>query len=197
MKRPWMPFYVGDFVAKTMHLGPTERGIYISLIIYAWQNDGKIPLDNRRLAIISGCDSRLWHQYREAVLQFFDVVDASTAQHRRVCTELQRCKEISSKRKDAAMQMHSSRSTNAVHFHTHSQSQRKNGNGDLKKKEDNRESKREGFKAYSDSKQFAAWKAFAFSGDVPLWRELVKREQEGRQFDFPTQWPPGHKEPTA
>lgn len=116
-----MPFYVGDFLADTMHLGAVETGIYVRLIMHCWQH-GSIPLDDRKLALIGHCDSRLWHQYRETVLQFFDVVDAATAQHKRVSTELHRCQEISNKRKAAALQKHSNSSANAVQMHTQSQS---------------------------------------------------------------------------
>ena len=125
MSKAWMPFYVGDFLADTMHLGATERGIYISLIVHCWQH-GSIPRNRRKLARIAACDSRLWHRYEETVLQFFDVVDASTMQHRRVKTELHRYAEISNKRKAAAEQMLSKRSANAEHLLTQSQSHIKN-----------------------------------------------------------------------
>src|ERR1700758_3389607 len=109
---PWMPLYIGDFLADTMHLGATETGIYIRLLMHCWQHES-IPLDDYKLARIAGCDSRLWHKYRETVLQFFDPVDASTAQHKRVSTELHRYAEISNKRKAAAEQMLKNRTANA------------------------------------------------------------------------------------
>lgn len=121
MSRAWMPLYVGDFTADTMHLGATETGIYIRLIMHCWQH-GTIPRDDRRLAIISHCDTRLWHLYRETVLQFFDVVDASTMHHKRVSTELQRYEELSNKRKGAALQKHKKKDAIAVQLHTQSQS---------------------------------------------------------------------------
>lgn len=116
-----MPLYVGDFLADTMHLGATETGIYIRLIMHCWQH-GSIPLNNRKLALIAHCDTRLWHQYRETVLQFFDVVNASTAQHKRVSTELQRYAELSNKRKASAEQVHKKKRASAVQVHPQSQS---------------------------------------------------------------------------
>jgi uncharacterized protein YdaU (DUF1376 family) len=103
--RPWMPLYIGDFLADTMHLSATETGIYIRLIMHCWQHGGRIPLDPRKLCLITHCDARTWHQYSKTVLRFFDVVDASTALHRRVSAELHRSEEISNKRKDACQQM--------------------------------------------------------------------------------------------
>jgi len=46
-----------------------------------------------------------------------------------------------------------------------------------------------GFSAYPDSEEFKKWKAWSFEHNVPLWRELQKREMENRSFDFETQWP--------
>jgi uncharacterized protein YdaU (DUF1376 family) len=131
-----MPLYVGDFLADTMHLGATETGIYVRLIMHCWQH-GTIPRDDRKLALIAHCDTRLFHQYKKTVLDFFeespvtaqqnsDVVDASTMQHKRVSTELLRAEKISNKRKGAAEQMHKNRAANAVQMHTQPQPQSQN-----------------------------------------------------------------------
>jgi uncharacterized protein YdaU (DUF1376 family) len=120
--KPWMPLYIGDFIADTMHLSATETGIYIRLLMHCWQQ-GSIPRDDRKLALISHCDVRLWHQYRETVLRFFDVVDASTMTNKRVSTERLRAEKISNERKGAALQKHSRCKAIAVQMHTQSQSQ--------------------------------------------------------------------------
>lgn len=122
MRRLWMPLYIGDFLADTSHLGATETGIYMRLIMHCWQH-GSIPRDDRKLAMIAHCDLRVWHQFRDTVLQFFDAVDASSMQQRRVTKELRRSEEISNKRKAAAMQRHSKRPAKLVQKHTQSQSQ--------------------------------------------------------------------------
>jgi uncharacterized protein YdaU (DUF1376 family) len=118
----WMPLYIGDFIATTMHLGATETGIYVRLLMHCWRH-GSIPRDDRMLARISHCDPRIWHQYRETVLQFFDVVDASTMSNERVTMERLRAEKISRKRKAAAKQMLSKRRANAEHLLTQSQLQ--------------------------------------------------------------------------
>lgn len=133
--RPWMPFYVGDFIADTMHLSATETGIYLRLILHCWQH-GTIPRNGRQLAIISHCDTRLWHQYSGTVLQFFDVVDASTMHHKRVSTELRRSEEISNKRKGSAEQMLKKREANVVQLLTHARAGLQSQSQLQRKKED-------------------------------------------------------------
>jgi uncharacterized protein YdaU (DUF1376 family) len=125
--KPWMPLYIGDIKRKTDDLGATEYGIYMRLIEWAWDHDGTIPLDVGRLCKISRCEPRLWWRFGAPIVaRFFCAVDASTAQHSRVITELHRSAEISNKRKAAALQMHSKCSANAEQMHTQSQSHSKN-----------------------------------------------------------------------
>lgn len=134
MKKLWMPLYLGDFLSETMHLGATETGIYIRLIMHCWQH-GSIPLDDRKLALIAHCDGRLWQKYKSTILGFFCYSDQDvSAQHSRVTAELLRCAEISNKRKGAALQKHSKSSANAVQLHTQSQSQLQSKKEDISTK---------------------------------------------------------------
>lgn len=114
----WMPLYVGDFIADTMHLSAIETGIYIRLLMHCWQHH-VIPRDDRQLCLISHCEPRIWHLHKEKVLAMFCTVDASTMQHRRVTRELRRSLEISNKRKGSAKQMLSKRQASAEQLLTH------------------------------------------------------------------------------
>ncbi|MBX9823561.1 MAG: YdaU family protein [Xanthobacteraceae bacterium] len=96
--------------------------MHIRLLMHCRQH-GSIPRDDRSLALISHCDTRLWHRYRETVLQFFDVVDASTMSNKRVASERLRAEQISNRRKGAARQMLSKRRANAEHLRTQLQSE--------------------------------------------------------------------------
>lgn len=158
MKRPWMPLYVGDFTADTMHLGATETGIYIRLLMHCWQH-GTIPTDGRQLALIAHCDTRLWHQYRTTILPFFCAVDASTMHHKRITSELLRSEELSNKRRASALQKQSKSSAIALQLHTQSQSQSQSKK-DISPKPVSSDTKRESLsKAYpEDFEQF--WLAY-------------------------------------
>jgi uncharacterized protein YdaU (DUF1376 family) len=118
-----MPLYTGDIERDTMHLGPAEYGIYMRLIIHAWQHNGAIPLDQRKLCNITRCDPRFWWRFGKPVVeQFFDAVDGSTATHKRVLTELRRSDELSNRNRAKALQRHSSGTAPAQLRHTQSQS---------------------------------------------------------------------------
>jgi uncharacterized protein YdaU (DUF1376 family) len=128
MSKAWMPLYWGDLVADTMHLGPTEFGIYMRLIAHCWQH-GSIPDDDRKLALISHCDTRLWRRYRNVVLEFFhkpseqqnsDTPCAAKMLHTRVTKELLRYAEISNKRKAAAAEMHARKHASATQLQSQS-----------------------------------------------------------------------------
>ena len=77
MSRAWMPLYVGDFTADTMHLNATETGIYIRLIMHCWQH-GSLPCDERKLALIAHISPKLWWQYRGTIMPFFEIEDAQS-----------------------------------------------------------------------------------------------------------------------
>lgn len=118
-----MPLYIGDFVADTMHLSAIEIGIYVQLLMHCWQHES-ISSDPKILARIAHCDPRTFHLHAANVLRFFERLDPSTMQqecyietyptmhHKRVTAELHRSRKLSSKRKEAAMQMHEKRKGN-------------------------------------------------------------------------------------
>lgn len=112
MGRPWMPLYVADYLADTAHLGATESGAYLHLIMHYWQT-GNLPTDDRTLARIAKIDPRQWHRYKPVLSAFFVIGNGGQWSHTRIDKELLRSEEISNKRKSAALQMHSNRAANA------------------------------------------------------------------------------------
>jgi uncharacterized protein YdaU (DUF1376 family) len=102
---PWMPLYIKDFIVDTMHLGATETGIYIRLIMHCWQH-GSIPPDDRKLALIGHCGSRLWNKHKAVIITFFETSADGSMYQKRTLHELRRSEEISNKRKASALQKH-------------------------------------------------------------------------------------------
>lgn len=65
----WMPFYVGDYLADTMHLSAAEHGGYLMLILHYWKS-GPIADDDTRLAIISRMGDA-WGNASSTIRAFF------------------------------------------------------------------------------------------------------------------------------
>jgi len=98
----WMPLYIGDYLADTMHLGAREHGAYLLLIMHYWRT-GPLPNDDAQLAAIARVDLRTWRaSVGPKVLPFFRVSD-TILQHTRIETELRRVANLSDVRREAAM----------------------------------------------------------------------------------------------
>lgn len=87
--RTWMPLFVADYLADTRHLSTAEHGAYLLLIMHAWVSDGRLPLDEKRLARIAGMDAEEWRESREVILEFFTRHEDGY-RHKRIDAELER-----------------------------------------------------------------------------------------------------------
>ncbi len=109
MSQPWMPLYVGDYLADTRRLSTLEHGAYLLLIMDYWQN-GSLPNDDGALARIAGLTGKEWASVRKAISPLFH--DGWT--HKRIDAELQRSRDKSqSARSSAAASWRSRRNANA------------------------------------------------------------------------------------
>ena len=97
MTRPWMPFYVADYLGDTRHLSTLEHGAYLLLIFHYWQR-GSLPVDDGRLATITGLSAEEWGRCRPTIAEFF----GPGWTHRRIDDELAAAVEKSGKARAAA-----------------------------------------------------------------------------------------------
>lgn len=120
-KRPWMPFYIGDYLADTGHLSTVEHGAYVLLITHYWMHDG-LPTDDASLKNITKTSAHFWRKIKPKMRKFFD----KNWKHSRIERELEKVAAVSKTRSDAAKISHQNRAThadaNAEHMHTHSHS---------------------------------------------------------------------------
>src|SRR5580765_4761774 len=90
MIRPWMPLYVGDYMADTAHLTAAESGAYLHLIMHYWMKGG-LPTDDRMLARIARLSPEEWEQSRDIIRGFFQ----GEWKHKRIEFELTEAERIS------------------------------------------------------------------------------------------------------
>lgn len=86
---PYMPLFVGDYLADTTHLTCTEHGAYMLLLMSLWRNGGSLPYDDRTLARHARCTKGQWERMRPVLIEFFDVSDDAIS-HGRLTAELTR-----------------------------------------------------------------------------------------------------------
>jgi len=83
----WMPLYIGDYLADTMHLSHAQHGIYMLLIMAYWRNSGPLPADNSQLAAIAKCSPSEWRKHLPVIGKFFHI-SRNYWEHKRIDAEL-------------------------------------------------------------------------------------------------------------
>lgn len=68
---PYMKFFNGDFLRKTMHLSAAETGAYFLLIMHYFEHGG-LPADEAKIARITRMTPRQWQQSRDTLAAFFE-----------------------------------------------------------------------------------------------------------------------------
>lgn len=108
MNRPWMPLYIADYLADTVHLTTLEHGCYLLLIMSYWK-EGKLPQEDAKLARICRMPVADWMTVRDTIAEQFQ----EGWIHNRIEQELAKAEDISEKRKAARAKV-GKRPTNVV-----------------------------------------------------------------------------------
>lgn len=95
----WMPLYLGDYLADTMHLNAAQHGAYLLLLMHYWRN-GPLPNDDAQLAAIARCEMRLWKSVGPVVRGFFRI-EGNLLHQKRMDQERDKWSSISDKRREA------------------------------------------------------------------------------------------------
>lgn len=85
-KTPFMPLWVGDFLAKTQDLDAKEVGAYMLLLMSMWTRDGRLPNDSKKLQRVARV-GRDWPKVWASIERYFDV-DGDTITNDRLLQEL-------------------------------------------------------------------------------------------------------------
>lgn len=95
----WMPLYIGDYMADTMHLTGAEHGAYLLLIMHYWRT-GPLPDDDRKLAAIARTETKDWRVFGPTIREFFTKIDGCL-HHTRIDREIERAGIINEQRSSA------------------------------------------------------------------------------------------------
>lgn len=96
----WMPLYVSDYLADTMHLTATQHGAYLLLLMAAWKNGGALDNDKNQLSSIAHLSPKEWRENERILARFFFVTPEAWI-HNRVKHELLRAEKNSEKRAES------------------------------------------------------------------------------------------------
>lgn len=83
----WMPLYIGDYLADTMHLNAQEHGAYLLMIMHYWRSGPLLDSDDFLAKISRTTPLEFKRKVRNAVLPFFSSENGRLT-HKRVDQEM-------------------------------------------------------------------------------------------------------------
>lgn len=96
MSRPWMPWYIGDYLRDTAHLTTEQHGAYLLLLAHCWQH-GRIPISQSERAAVTKTPLRRWRLMSEPINKFFE----ADGTQKRVTQELEKAETVTIQRRMA------------------------------------------------------------------------------------------------
>src|ERR1700722_18066085 len=126
----WMPLFIGDHLAETVHLNTTQHGGYFLLLMAAWRAGGSLPDDDDELALITRMSPPEWQQKRRQLAVFFSVADGIW-RHERLTEEYERATANQQSKVRAGNRSAAARQQNANPSPSPSPSSEAKASGDL------------------------------------------------------------------
>lgn len=84
----WMPLYIGDYIADTMHLTCEQHGAYLLLMMAYWRKGGPLPSNDASLSAICRLSLDAWSIHKAVLMEFFDTSKGGVWIHGRIEKEL-------------------------------------------------------------------------------------------------------------
>jgi uncharacterized protein YdaU (DUF1376 family) len=202
----WMPIYIGDYLADTMHLNTLEHGAYLLLIFAYWRNGKPLADDDRALSGICRANPKQWRDLRPTLARFF-VVDGGVWRHKRIEAELAKWQTLKDKRSEAGAngaakrwQSHGKRmaepianasQTDALNLHHNLEEEKPDAIASVKKKGQPHGTRLpDDWQPDEQDRQFA--RNFGLDPGViaPGFRDywIAKPGADGRKLDWPATW---------
>lgn len=91
----WMPVYIGDYLADTMHLSTEGHGAYFLAMIHYWKNRGAFPINQLPNIIKTNKEEIL------QIIEGFFIKKEGFLYHSRIDFELKKAKKITKVRSNA------------------------------------------------------------------------------------------------
>lgn len=85
----WMPLYIGEYLADTMHLTTEQSGAYLFLIMAYWRKKGPLSSNPAALASICRLPVDAWSIHQAVLEDFFDASSEGLWIHKRIEKELE------------------------------------------------------------------------------------------------------------
>jgi uncharacterized protein YdaU (DUF1376 family) len=96
----WMPLYIGDYLADTMHLTAEQHGAYLLLLMAHWRRPEGLPNDADFLAATAKVTPEVWLSIASAVTPFFELKDG-VFRSKRVVSERAKADSVHARRSKA------------------------------------------------------------------------------------------------
>lgn len=105
-KKPWYPFYWADYAGDTAHLSMVEHGAYKLLMQHYYLKGAPLPANAELLYRVCRCTNDAERAAVRAILGEFFLLDGDSYRHPRIDLELEKSRDISEKRRNAANSRH-------------------------------------------------------------------------------------------